>query len=212
MRWWIFSCILLLSLTRGAPAFAQRDSLYNEHLERYHSFWDRLIPRHYKLQYAGSMGMLSFGMGWEYGRHHTWETDIFFGYIPKFSSSDNKVTFTLKENYIPWNKKLNNNFSLDPFTVSLYMNSILSGKYWVNEPNKYPGGYYGFSTRVRLNLAIGQRITYLIPYKHRHFDKTVSFYYELGTNDFYVVSAVRNKYLKLKDIVHLSLGLKWEVF
>jgi hypothetical protein len=191
---------------------AQNDTIYQEHLQRYHTFWNKLIPRHYKLQFAGSMGLFSFGPGWEYGKHHQWETDIFFGFLPKYDSKDNKVTFTLKENYIPWNKRINKRFGIDPLTVSLYFNSILSGKYWTNEPNKYPGGYYGFSTHIRINLAVGQRFTYYIPETQRRHNKSLSFFYELGTTDFYVVSAFNNHYLKLKDIVHLSLGIKAEVF
>lgn len=189
-----------------------QDSLYQKQLENYYSFWHKLVPRHYKLQYAGSMGFLSFGPGWEYGKHHQWETDIYFGFIPKYNSSDNKITFTIKEVYIPWRKTLNKDFSIEPLTISLYFNSILSDKYWTEEPNKYPGGYYGFSTRIRSNLAIGQRFVFNIPKQYRKHNKNISFFYELGTTDFYVVSAFNNHYLKFKDIIHLSLGLKMQVF
>jgi len=210
MKWLIFNIALLLLLLPSN--MEAQDSLYIEHLQKYHTTWERLIPRHYKLQFAGSMGFLSFGPGWEYGKHHHWETDILFGFVPKYDSSDNKITFTIKENYIPWNKKLNQYFGIEPLTVSIYTNSILSGKYWVNEPNKYPGGYYGFSTRVRLNLALGQRFVFYVPDKYRKYNKAISFFYELGTTDFYIVSAFTNHYLKMKDILHLSLGLKMQVF
>lgn len=211
MKWSIFKYIFPLCLCFSISIRAQ-DSLYQEHLNRYRSLWERLIPRHYKLQFAGSMGLLSWGPGWEYGKRHQWETDIFIGFVPKYNSSENKFTFTVKGNYIPWHKKLSDHFDIDPLTVSLYTNSILSDKYWKKEPNKYPKGYYGFSTRVRINIALGQRFVYHIPSERIKYNKSITFFYELSTNELYVVSAFTNKYLKLSDIVHLSFGLKMQVF
>ena len=40
---------------------------------------EALIPTHTKIQFAGNMGLLSFGTGWDYGRRNQWETDVFFG-------------------------------------------------------------------------------------------------------------------------------------
>ena len=42
-----------------------------------------LIPTHTKSQFAGNMGLLSFGTGWDYGRRNQWETDVFFGVLPR---------------------------------------------------------------------------------------------------------------------------------
>lgn len=212
MKWLNFSLLLFL-LSLSTTTLIAQDSIYQHRLERYQTVWSRLMPRHYKIQYAGSMGLLSFGPGWEYGKHHQWETDIFFGFLPKYDTEDNKITFTLKENYIPWTTPVGKYFAFNPFTVSLYLNSILSGKFWVKEPEKYPGNkYYGFSTRIRINLAFGQRVVYYIPSTRRRYNKSLTFFYELGTNDFYLASAFTNRYLKLRDIIHLSLGLKMEIF
>ena len=35
-----------------------------------------MIPTHTKLQYAGGMGLLSWGIGWDYGKRGQWETDL----------------------------------------------------------------------------------------------------------------------------------------
>ena len=211
MKWSIFNYILAL-ITLMPLSVKASDSQYDKHVKHYQRFWDRLIPRYGKVQFAGSMGLLSVGPGWDYGKHKQWETDVYLGFVPKYSSSDNKITFTLKQNYIPWSLPLNEHFSMNPLTVSLYFNSILSDKYWVHEPNKYPGGYYGFSTRVRSNFALGQRVTYHIPDAQRKYLKSITFFYELGTTDVYVASAVSNHYLNLSDIIHLSLGLKMQLF
>ena len=55
-------------------------TLYERHVERYTSLWENLIPRYSKIQFAGSIGMFSFGLGWDYYRHH-WETDLLFGFV-----------------------------------------------------------------------------------------------------------------------------------
>lgn len=209
MKWLRFK--ILFFITCFSILSVRGQSKYDNRIAHYHGFWNKLIPSYAKAQFAGSMGLISVGPGWEYGKHH-WETDVLWGYLPKFDSDKNKITFTLKQNYIPWKKSLNRHFSVDPLTASFYFNTILSDDYWVKEPNKYPNGYYGFSTRIRMNIALGQRVTYLIPKSKRKFIKSITAFYELGTTDFYIVSAATNKYLKPENIIHLSLGVKAQFF
>lgn len=78
-----------------------KHSRYDNRIHRFRSHWERIIPTHSKIQYAGNMGLLSFGTGWDYGKHNQWETDILLGFIPKYSSKKAKVTMTLKQNYMP---------------------------------------------------------------------------------------------------------------
>jgi hypothetical protein len=75
---------------------------YDNRVHRFRRNWERIIPTHSKIQYAGNMGLLSFGTGWDYGKRNQWETDVLLGFIPKYSSKKAKVTMTLKQNYMPW--------------------------------------------------------------------------------------------------------------
>ena len=84
----------------------RRAERHQRKLQQYKSGWNRLIPKYQNVQYAGSMGLLSLGVGWDYGRKKQWETEIMFGLIPRFSSNKAKVTFTLKQNYAPWEVSL----------------------------------------------------------------------------------------------------------
>lgn len=175
--------------------------------EKYRSNWARLIPRYNKFQYAGEMGLFSLGCGWDYGRNKQWETDILFGYLPKFKGKEWHITFTLKENYIPWKFALGRSkWEMEPFTVSLYINKIFGYEFWSKEPDKYPDRYYNIATNLRFNLAFGQRIKF----KWKPFGLTdhVTLFYEICTNDLYIVSYFTNKYLGLTDIFSLSLGIK----
>jgi hypothetical protein len=185
---------------------------YEERLTRYHEKWQRLIPSYYKTQFAGGMGLISVGTGWDYGKNNQWETDVFFGFLPKYSTDKSKVTFTLKQNFIPWNIRVNHRLSIDPLTCGLYLNTIFGSEYWTTEPDKYPNNYYSFSTKMRFYVFAGQRFTWHINPRKRNYAKSMTFYYEWNTNDLYLASAVPNKYLGLRDIIKLSLGVKMQVF
>jgi len=119
------SIIVMLLITNTLAA----QNGYDRRIERYKSQWENLIPNYTKVQYAGGMGLISLGLGWDYGKNNQWETDIFFGYLPKYSTKRSKITFTLKQNFIPWKKELNKHFSIDPLATGLYVNTIFDGDF-----------------------------------------------------------------------------------
>ena len=93
---------------------------YDRRVHRYRRRWAALIPTHSKLQFA-------------------------FGFIPKYSSSKAKATFTVKQNYIPWSLQIKESrFSAEPLTCGIYLNTVFGEEFWVSEPDRYPEGYYGF--------------------------------------------------------------------
>jgi len=187
------------------------DSIKPNGEKNYRAGWGILIPEYAKLQYAGSMGFLSLGGGWDYGKRKQWETDLFIGFLPHYSTSKNKITFTLKQNYIPWKLDVGSKFIIEPLTTGLYLNTIWGRDFWVKELEKYPNSYYAFSSKIRINVFVGQRITYKFK-EDREIFKSATFFYEVSTNDLYLLSAVNNSYLKPKDYLVLSLGLKVQMF
>ncbi|MDO4165745.1 MAG: hypothetical protein Q4D56_15380 [Bacteroides sp.] len=199
--------------TAGAIKVEQpRPSKYDRRIHRYRTHWESLIPTHTKLQYAGNMGLLSIGPGWDYGKRNQWETDLLIGFLPKYQSDKCKITLTLKQNYIPWSLQIKESrFSVEPLTCGLYVNTVFGDEFWVNEPDRYPKGYYGFSSKVRFHVFLGQRLTFDIDRKRRFMAKQVTVFYEISTCDLYVVSAFTNKYLKPKDYLSLSFGIKMQM-
>lgn len=102
MKWLIFK-LLLFILPWSGTLNAQEDTTpYEARAKKYSERWNNLRPSHMKLQYAGSMGLVSFGTGWDYGKNNQWETDLMFGFIPKYTTDNVKVCITLKQNFIPW--------------------------------------------------------------------------------------------------------------
>jgi len=207
----ILISVCLFSFCGYANSMTEEATRYKKRVEGYRDFWESLIPTYTKFQYAGGMGLVNFGIGWSYGKRDQWETDAFLGYIPRYSSDNSKITFTLKQNFIPWQKPLNKTLTLEPLTCSLYFNTVFSDEFWTKEPDRYPKGYYGFSTRVRTHISIGQRLRVNIPDKKRFFSRSITAFYEISTCDLYLSNAFTN-HLSPEDYLRLSFGLKFDIF
>lgn len=185
---------------------------YDQRVHRYRRNWEALIPTHTKIQFAGNMGLLSLGTGWDYGKRNQWETDIFLGFLPKYESKRPKLTFTVKQNYLPWSLQIKQSrFSVEPLSCGMYLNTVFGDEFWMSEPDRYPKGFYGFSSKMRIHAFLGQRITYDIDPQRRFTAKQITLFYEISTCDLYIVSAFTNKYLKPKDYLSLSFGIKMQL-
>lgn len=192
------------SLRRSSPRYLRRR-------ERTFRQWMRLIPNQTTLQYAGSIGLMSAGIGWHYGRHDHWETDFLIGFLPRYHSEHAKSTFTLKQRYVPWHVVLGSRWTFQPLTTGLFFNTISGDDFWRNEPDKYPKRYYGFSTKVRSNVFIGQRWRYSVPTRKRRLHSAISAYYELSSCDLYIVSKAVNHDYPWSRTLSLAFGLRWEM-
>lgn len=164
-------------------------------------------PAGVSFQSGGGMGAVSAGAGWIYGKANSWESEIFIGLIPGYDSGSAKAALALKENYVPWHISLNRRFTLEPLTASVYLTTVVSKRFWVKQPDRYPSGYYGLSTKVRGNIAIGQRLRWQLPLQSGIID-SISAYYELGTCDIYVLSVAGNHEIKPHDWLQLCIGIK----
>ena len=194
------------------------ESRYERSLERRQQIWASLIPNHFVIQNAGNMGLLSAGIGWSYGKNRKWETDLLIGFIPRHDSSRLKVTTTLKGNYIPWRIDLTPNTTggdkphwlFEPLTASLYLNTVYGSEFWKSQPSRYPDKYYEFmSTKFRLNVAFGQRITLKVPDNKRRRHSRIALFYEIGSCDLYIRSLFQGQDVSIGDIIGLSIGAKF---
>lgn len=185
---------------------------YDTRLQRYIKVHSALIPTHQMVQLYGGMGLVSFGVGWDYGRRDQWATDVLIGFVPKYEADRVRVTLTLKETYSLWRLRVNEHFSAVPLTCGLYLNTIFSNDYWGRQPEYYPKGYYTFSTRARLHVFLGQRLDYEIPPERRFFVRAIGAFYEISTCDMYLISAFGNRSLQPRDFLRFSFGLKFRIF
>ncbi|MCR5394241.1 MAG: hypothetical protein K6E86_02470 [Bacteroidales bacterium] len=210
---------------------------HEREVARMYRRWLSIIPNLGVFQYAGNIGAGSIGLGWDYGKHERWETLVLVGYVPRHHNQKGDVTFTLRENLVPWslglgtrrwaqpvtatytygrerlpwNRRAFASFEPAVFTVSL--STIFDDQFWVKEPEKYNGGdYYRFSSKVRLHLGFGSRLSLNVPREHRKHSDRLSIYYELSTYDLAIISAIPSKKITLGDILCLGVGVQLKFF
>jgi hypothetical protein len=189
---------------------SSKERPYDKRVHRYRKYWASLIPTELIIQNAGNMGLVSAGIGWDYGAHRQWETQLLFGYIPKYKSDRSKLTITLKENYTPWSIYLKKGWTMEPLRCGIYFNTVAGHEFWKSQPQRYPDKYYHFlSTKFRINVFVGQGIEKAIPANHRKFIRSITAFYELSTCDLYIRNMFMDKKVQLSDVIGLSLGLKF---
>lgn len=211
----LLTCSLILLLAHNATAQTD-DSLScqqpKEHSTTALKFLKALIPSQIMAQNAGNMGAISAGIGWDYGKHSQWETNLMIGLIPKHSSKRAKITLTLKENFLPWKCQLKPSWAFNPLSCGIYINSVFGHEFWTKQPSRYPKGYYWLSTKYRFNIFIGQRLNFSLPDNRRKYLKSISLFYEISTCDLYARAFIKDKDISLTDILGLSLGIKLQLF
>jgi len=177
---------------------------------RWQKVWNALLPTQVTLQYAGSIGMLNAGIGWHYGRTDAFETELLVGFVPKYHSDAARVTFTAKQRFIPWHCRVAPRWSIDPLTAGFAFNTISGEKFWTAEPSRYPHRYYGFSTRWRIHVFLGQRVRFAFLGRDGSMRRALSAYYEISTCDLYLVSKCTNGHYPLRKTLSLAFGLKYD--
>lgn len=212
-----FKILLLLMFLCFFSELKAKDRQLNTDIDKKQkTLLQQVRPEYMKVQFAGMMGVVSLGAGWDYGKRH-WETDLFLGYVSRDKGRIHQYKreimpiITIKQNYIPWRVPLNKHFLFEPLTSSLYLNAVLNNNYWVKAPSKYPKDYYFFSTKIRTLLAVGERLRFKAD-KSRKWKRDVTFFYEISTCDLYVLSAINDKGVNPKDIFNLSLGVKIQLY
>ena len=199
----------MLLLMAGGSLSAQS---YFERREHYEAKWMKAIPNLYIAQYAGNIGFVSLGVGWDYGRNDRWETQFLLGYLPKAVMSDDMWTSTLRQHLVPWQVECTRLLTVSPVVFTLGINTVFNSEFWFTENERYPGDYYRFSSKLRAQIGIGGRVNlHFTNYKRKLTDR-ISLYYDLSTYDLAVISYVPNHNLKLSDILALGIGLQYKFF
>ncbi|MDO7875559.1 hypothetical protein Q5H93_12520 [Hymenobacter sp. ASUV-10] len=166
-------------------------------------------PTHLQLQTGGGLGMVAGGAGYDLDKKKSLELDILVGYVPKYYGGSTLSLASAKAMYSPWRVPISEKIELLPLTAGLYF-SYTHGTINDELPGQYSADYYWFSTDTRYGPLLGSRLTFLgPPIKATGQPRKISAYYELGSNDLYIISYVQNtKALSIGDILTLALGVK----
>lgn len=158
-----------------------------------------LIPDHGTLQFAGGIGFLSGGIGYD-SKNKRIQTDILYGYVPEKLGGVTIHCVTGKISWVAVSGKLKNNIRIDWLSTGILFNYVFGKKYFFLSPDKYPLKYYGLPTAAHLGIFTGGGIRF----------KKAGIYYELGTTDRDLASYVTNiKAFPFFDIVNVGVGAKY---
>jgi len=155
-----------------------------------------ILPHHAKLQYAGSIGFLSVGVGYEFAGKKL-HTDVYYGYVPESIGGINIHSVTGKLTWLPVSVE-RNNYTLHLLTTGFLANYAFGKQY---DFSQEAFEYYGFPTAAHIGLFVGGGLT----------RNKLGLYYELGSTDRDIVSFVNNvKGIRFHEIIHIGIGAKWK--
>lgn len=162
------------------------------------------IPDHYKLQYAGNIGFMSIGAG--YNIRDRYEPSLYVGLLNETfgDSYTSVVTISLKNSF---------NLVKQPLWHHLYPKAGLSVNWGYtnntfNElPAHYPNKYY-FQNKIHLAPFMGCEWHQPISDKNL---KAVGIYFEFGTLGAYLLECIRTQYIGFTDIWNLALGVSFYI-
>ncbi|MCX7986041.1 MAG: hypothetical protein N2662_03785 [Bacteroidales bacterium] len=152
----------------------------------------------FNLQYAGNIGLLSAGAGTGLFKNYV-IADLHYGYLPKRSSKNQVHTIALKTSIKIYRRESKERL------YQLYIGTTCAYSHTDNTYLKYPGyfpySYYDFPNSIHLHPYFG----IIVNSKH----KPIGCYAELGSSDYKIISAFRNSYIGVKEIVNLSFGISY---
>jgi len=159
------------------------------------------FPDYIKTQYAGNIGLISFGPGYQWWRQNA-QTDILYGYVPQFKGNATIHTFTIKNSFRLHEFCINNRYNLNPdlgFSISFEPGE----NSYARIPSKYPDGYYS-PNNIYGCLFLGLK-TKLTP-KKEHYFSAIEPYFEINTLADYVFYNLIAQEDWEDDILSFALG------
>ncbi|WP_235048413.1 hypothetical protein [Arcticibacter svalbardensis] len=169
-----------------------------------------LIPKSVVSQYAGSIGFVSVGAGYELFKNDRGSLDFNYGYIPKNKGGVLHI-LAAKFAYRPIEIKVNKWAKLYPVNPGAFISYHFGPQFdtqW--DKDTYEKGYYWWSTAVRPHISIGTELKLdakkILPSLGV---KALRVYSEFNTNELYLISYYQNVgSLSITDIFKLGFGVR----
>lgn len=166
---------------------------------------DWYAPDHAKAQFAGLLGLVSAGVGYELGRRG--ELDVLAGWVPAaYVGSGDLYTLTGRGTWQPLRVSLGRRWSFRPLTFSLALTYTRGENLWVEAPGRYAEGYYELPTALRATAGLGGTLS------HRPRGKAVEevgLYWELVASDVALFYWVKDRgAVDPRDVWSVALGVR----
>ena len=177
--------------------FAQEDRKIIEEEEK--NKWYK--PDYIKFQYAGNIGFLSIGAGYEWWKEVV-QTDILYGYVPHYKGNVTVHTFTIKNTFRLYQFEIFNKYNLSPI-VGFSLSLEPGENSYLHVPDKYPNGYYSTNSFYAcLNAGLKSNFSF----KEERYFSRIDFYCEVNTIADYVYYNLKAQEDWEDDILSLALG------
>ncbi|MFA8299258.1 MAG: hypothetical protein ACEPOV_03775 [Hyphomicrobiales bacterium] len=186
-------------------AFVQKTSAQSEDSKE-NKFLKAFIPDYVRIQFAGQVGMISVGPGWNFLDKKI-KTEVFYGYLPVRYSTAEVNTLGIKTSYLPISLKREGFFNkISPYVLASINMTISDGsKTFIKNPNNFPKGYYS-PTSIRISPGIGINMTHDL--KEGYYIKDLDLYFETVTNNVYLDYLFTNRTVKVNDVFSLAIGVR----
>ena len=162
----------------------------------------KFAPDHAKLQFAGAIGFLSGGVGYELTPKKKLHADLFYGHVPKSVGGITIHSLTGKVTWFPLSKKYENGIEAHFLTTGAFLNYTMGRQYHLFSRTNYSFNYYGFPTAGALGIFVGGAIN-----KNR-----LGAYYEIAALDRDAFSFISNpKSIPFHEILILGVGVKYKL-
>jgi len=163
-------------------------------------------PDFLQSQYAGSIGFLSVGVGYDIFKERA-RVSISYGYVPKVYGGPLNVLAT-KLMFVPAVYRLSEKIVVNPFDFGLMVSYHMGSDFRTRWPShRYPENYYWWQTSFRFHLNYQASLTYEL--SRKNIFKSWTAYLDLNSNELYLISYGQNHHsLKLGDIIKVGVGLR----
>lgn len=162
-------------------------------------------PDYYALQFAGSIGTGSVGVGYNVFKEKT-RLSLHYGFVPVAAGGELNI-IALKWLYKPWQITSTPRLSWQLLDVGAMVSYHFGEAFHTRWPShRYPRGYYWWRPSLRYHLMIENSATWQL---ERGPFSTITGYVEANSNELYLVSYMLNtKELSPLQIFKLGVGIR----
>ncbi len=164
------------------------------------------IPDYYKIQYAGNIGFISIGTGYEIFNNRL-QSGILFGYVPESIGNTTIYTITQKNTFLIHDFKLNKKIEISPI-IGLAISYEIGNNSYLFLPDKYPDGYYS-TNAFHFPLFAGVKIKKTFSKDSKV--KSIEFNIETCTTATCLYYSIINSEIERNDIKSLALVLIFKI-
>lgn len=166
------------------------------------------VPDFKTLQVGGSIGYISVGAGHSIMKEKA-RVSLHYGMMPSDKGGQFHIA-TGKFFYSPIQWKVGNHVQINPIDVGAFISYHFGSEFNTRWPRqRYPRGYYSWSTAWRFHAGIENSVT-LLP--NRSIFRSVTVYSEFNTNELYAVSYILNtESLTLREVIKLGVGVRFSL-